>query len=358
MKAIRLIPALLATAALLTACASPQLTTPKPLPLSDDYANASLTSSASIPDLANWWQGFKDPVLDKLVVSALAENLDLKTAVSRIDAARALRAGAAAQGLPDIGLTLDAGRQRQSAAQAPLGFPSTANTFGAGLDAAWEIDIFGRIRQGVVAADADVRSAQESAQAVRIAVTAEVVQTYLAARSLEYRLALVSENARNQTETEKLTRLVFEAGALPLADVDRAQAQAQTTLAQLPLLELERQNALHRLSILVAATPKDVYEQMEQLSARKRSRRFSRIVRLCSGQSPRSRVQLLRRLGTETEWTGWKARPQALGLPTSRSIAPGGQGRRRSSIRCKCSAHSWRPRMHCPSRRRRNSRAR
>lgn len=270
MKAIRLIPALLATAALLTACASPQLTTPTPLPLSDDYANASLTSSASIPDLANWWQGFKDPVLDKLVMSALAENLDLKTAVSRIDAARALRAGAAAQGLPDIGLTLDAGRQRQSAAQAPLGFPSTANTFGAGLDAAWEIDIFGRIRQGVVAADADVRSAQESAQAVRIAVTAEVVQTYLAARSLEYRLALVSENARNQTETEKLTRLMFEAGALPLADVDRAQAQAQTTLAQLPLLELERQNALHRLSILVAATPKDVYEQMEPLSARPR----------------------------------------------------------------------------------------
>ncbi|MGO4328619.1 efflux transporter outer membrane subunit [Cupriavidus sp. 2TAF22] len=270
MNAVRLIPALLAAVALLGACAGAPPAAPTPLPLADGYANASLASDAAVPDLSGWWKGFRDPVLDKLVDAALAENLDLKTAVARIDAARALRAGTAAQGLPEVSLGIDTARRRLPAAQSPSGVPVTANAFGAGLEASWEVDVFGRIRQGVAAAEADVRSAQEDARAVGIAVTAEVVQTYLAARSLEYRLTLVSENARNQSETEKLTRLMFDAGALPVADVDRAQAQAQTTLAQLPLLELERQNALHRLSILVAATPAEVYQQMEPLAARPR----------------------------------------------------------------------------------------
>jgi NodT family efflux transporter outer membrane factor (OMF) lipoprotein len=270
MKPMRVIPSLLAAAAMLTACASPRDTTPTPLPLADSYANALLAEGGAVPDLSNWWRNFKDPVLDTLVESALAENLDLKTAVARIDAARALRIGTASEGLPDINLFGEAGRQRLSASQAPSGVPTTANAFAAGIGASWEVDIFGRIRQGVAAADADVRSAQEAAQAVRIAVTGEVVQTYLVARSLEYRLTLVSENARNQAETEKLTRRMFDAGVLPLADVNRAQAQAETTLAQLPLLELERQNALHRLSILVAVTPGKLYRDMEPLSPRPR----------------------------------------------------------------------------------------
>lgn len=267
-KRLPLVAALTAGAMLLAACATPQPVAPTPLPLATGYANASLAAAGEVPDLSNWWQRFGDPVLDELVASALDGNTDLKSAIARIDAARALRAGTASQGLPQLGLGASAGRQRLSASQSASGNPDTGNVFGAGLGASWEVDLFGRIRQDVAAADAELRSASDAAQAVRVAVTGEVVQTYLGARNLEHRLQLVSANARSQAETETLTRRMFDAGAVPIADVDRARAQSEATHAQLPLLELERQNALHRLSILVAATPQDIYARMEPLAAR------------------------------------------------------------------------------------------
>ncbi|PLP96442.1 efflux transporter outer membrane subunit [Cupriavidus pauculus] len=267
MKFLRLISALAAGGVLLAACATPERVTPTTLPLADNYVNESLAQAGAVPELANWWESFNDPVMNQLVDTAQSSNLDLKMAVSRIDTARAIRLGASSAGLPQVDLSASAGRQRQTASQASSGVANVNNNFEVGLGASWEVDLFGRIRQNVAAADAEVLSSSEMANAVRLAITGEVVQTYLSARSLEHRLSLVGENARSQAETARLTKQLFDAGAVPIADVDRAQAQAQATLAVLPVLELERQNALHRLSILTASSPQDVYTQMDALAA-------------------------------------------------------------------------------------------
>lgn len=268
MKFIRLVAALSA-AAVLTACTSAPVATVAPPPLAATYANADLAAgdpAAGDPAAATdaWWHGFHDPILDRLVERALANNLDLKAAVARIDAARAVRIGAASQWFPSLDLNAGADRQRLSASQAfPTNTPTIGNAFDLNASVAWEVDIFGRIRQGVSAADADIVSAQNDAATVRIATIDETVRTYVTVRGLEQRLALIEANAQSQRGTEASTRRLFDAGVVPIADVDRAAAQAETTLAELPALQLQRQAAIHRLSIITASTPQDVYAQLD-----------------------------------------------------------------------------------------------
>ncbi|MEN8512483.1 efflux transporter outer membrane subunit [Burkholderia sp. RS02] len=263
MKFIRLV-AVLSAAAILTACTSAPVADVTPPPLASTYANADLSAGGPAADTVAWWHGFHDPILDRLVDMALANNLDLKAAVARIDAARAVRIGAASQWLPSLDLNAGAGRQRQSASQAfPTDTPTIGNAFDLNASLAWDIDIFGRIRQGVSAADADIASAQNDAAAVRIATIDETVRTYVTVRGLEQRLALVEANALSQRSTEESTRRLFDAGVVPIADVDRAAAQTETTLAELPSLQLQRQAAIHRLSIISASTVQDTYAQLD-----------------------------------------------------------------------------------------------
>ncbi|RQU92091.1 RND transporter [Burkholderia cenocepacia] len=263
MKFVRLVAALSA-AAVLTACTSAPVATVAPPPLAATYANADLAAGGPAADTAAWWHGFRDPILDRLVDTALANNLDLQAAVARIDAARAVRIGAASQGFPSVDLNAGASRQRLSASQAfPTDTPTIGNAFDLNASLAWEIDIFGRIRQGVSAADAEIASAQNDAAAVRIATIDETVRTYVTVRGLEQRLALVEANGLSQRSTEASTRRLFDAGVVPVADVDRAAAQTETTLAELPALQLQRQAAIHRLSIITASTPQDVYARLD-----------------------------------------------------------------------------------------------
>ncbi|MDR3101013.1 MAG: efflux transporter outer membrane subunit [Paraburkholderia sp.] len=263
MKFARLIAALAAIGAL-AACASAPVATVTPPALAPAYANEDLARNGPIPNLGEWWRGFHDPILDRLVESALANNLDLKAAVARIDAARAIQLGAQSQWFPSLDLNAGAARQRLSASQAfPTDTPTTGNALGLNASLAWEPDLFGRIRQGVSAANADVASAQNEALAVRIATIEETVLTYVSVRGLEQRIDLVQENALSQRNTEQSTRHMFNAGVVPAADVDRATAQTETTLAELPALELERQTAIHRLSIVTASTPQQLYAQLD-----------------------------------------------------------------------------------------------
>ncbi|MBN3836054.1 TolC family protein, partial [Burkholderia sp. Ac-20344] len=263
MKFVRLVAALSA-AAVLTACTSAPVAHVTPPPLASTYANADLVAGGPAADTGAWWRSFHDPILDRLVDTALANNLDLKAAVARIDAARAVRIGTASQWFPSLDLNASAGRQRMSASQAfPTDTPTTGNAFDLNASLAWEIDVFGRIRQGVSAADADIASAQSDAAAVRIATIDETVRTYVTVRGLEQRLALVEANALSQRSTEESTRRLFDAGVVPIADVDRAAAQTETTLAELPALQLQRQAAIHRLSIITASTPQDIYAQLD-----------------------------------------------------------------------------------------------
>jgi len=210
-------------------------------------------------ELTHWWRRFGDPVLDRLITRALAQNLDIKTAIAHIDAARAVRGISRAGLFPQIGLGASAERERLSGYQARALDSSTDNQIGAFATASWEPDLFGRIRGGVRAGSAELVATQEDERAVRVALIGEITSLYFQVRGLDARIKIVEESTQAQQKTALLTRRLFDAGAVPIADVDRAQAQAATTGGGKSERELERQIVIHRLAQLLAQPPEMMY---------------------------------------------------------------------------------------------------
>jgi NodT family efflux transporter outer membrane factor (OMF) lipoprotein len=198
----------------------------------------------------------------------VGENLDLQIALARIDAGRALRNIAGASGSPQVDLAASAARQRISADQAGFSDSLITEPASIGLSAAWEIDLFGRIREGVRAADADLNATEEEARGVRVALISEVVQAYAEARGLEERLEIVKQSAASQAETLQLTEQLYAAGDSPEADVLRARSQSDSTAAQVPALQLDWQRSLHRLSVLLAQPAETLYQQFKDSPAK------------------------------------------------------------------------------------------
>jgi outer membrane protein TolC len=120
--------------------------------------SAPTTASTQAVNLAQWWASFDDPMLDRLVDQAVNTNLDIQQAQARILQARGVRNAAIAGFFPGVNAT--AGFTRSRAGSGALGSPVN-NLFQVGLDASWEMDIFGRIRRNVEAATADLQASQE-----------------------------------------------------------------------------------------------------------------------------------------------------------------------------------------------------
>jgi len=254
-------PALVLGAVLLSACSSPVLPPTSALPV-ERFVNAQTAQPVGVPD--QWWTLYQDPLLNRLVARTLAENLDLQMALARIDAGRALRNIAVASGSPQVDLGASVARQRISADQAGFTDPLITQPTSVGLGVAWEVDLFGRIREGVRAADADFHAYEEDAQGVRVALITEVVQAYAEARGLEERLAIVKQSAASQAETLQLTEQLYAAGDSPEADLLRARSQSDSTAAQVPALQLNWQRSLHRLSVLLAQPSETLYQQFQE----------------------------------------------------------------------------------------------
>jgi NodT family efflux transporter outer membrane factor (OMF) lipoprotein len=217
-----------------------------------------LASSADLPDeamLAAWWEGFGDSKLSELVSRALAGNLDQQLASERVREARALRGIAEGAKFP----TLDAGgtaqRQRGSENIGAPGNDRDSSLFDAGLDASWEIDVFGGIRRSVEASRADLQATIEQERAVRVTLAAEVARNYVELRSLQERQRVLDRSIGAQRDTVKLTQERLDAGIAPKLDVAQSQAQLATRLSQLPPVLAGQRAAIHRLGVLLGEQP-------------------------------------------------------------------------------------------------------
>jgi NodT family efflux transporter outer membrane factor (OMF) lipoprotein len=219
-----------------------------PLPALDErtqagWQNAPESSTrAPAPDLRGWWKAFNDPQLDQLVDAALADNLTVRQAALRIDAARALAGTANAPFLPQLSA-------HTFSEPAP---DSSASYFQMGFDAKWELGLFGRGQSHVRVIAADLGIAESDTQSARVSVIAEVVRTCIDLRGAEQRLALLQQIAANSDERVRLTatreRLRL-ASARELSQAQAEQAGAQAALAE-PQLAIDR--ARQRLSVLLA----------------------------------------------------------------------------------------------------------
>ena len=227
------------------------------------HAGAESASVASagivLPDAAHgpFWEGFGDARLTALVEDALAANHDLHVALARYDRANALLRGARLEQLPSITAGAETSDSRASADQAP-GLPRgdrDAEAYSAGIAAAWELDLFGRIRRGVEAGRAEALAGYADLQAVQVAIAGEVAHTYIELRGAQERLRVARENAGNQHETMRLVQARYDAGRDSEFDTTRARAQLEATSARIPALEAEVAFAMHRLAVLTGRTP-------------------------------------------------------------------------------------------------------
>jgi NodT family efflux transporter outer membrane factor (OMF) lipoprotein len=210
--------------------------------------------------MAHWWAAFDDPVLVSLVERAFASNLDLKLAESRIRQARAAR-GVSVSGL---GPAVNVGSSFRRSLSSPGGTLSTktntsegviSNLYQVGFDASWELDIFGGVRRGVEAADADLLSAVENRNAVLMTLAAETAINYINLRGYQQQIFIARKNLLIQQHSAELTRKIYLAGLTGALDTVNADAQAATTASLIPLLESSAQQAIYSLSLLLAREP-------------------------------------------------------------------------------------------------------
>ena len=185
---------------------------PEPAAPASWREDASTFFSTGAENLGEWWRRLDDPVLERLVDRALESGLDLREALSRVREARALRGVAGAERFP----TLDAGASYQRVSQSqnsPLGiFVPDSDLYAAGFDASWEVDLWGRVRRSVEAADADLQASVEDARDVAVSLAAEVAVNYVELRAFQKRLDIARTNVELQEETLRLVRGRFESG--------------------------------------------------------------------------------------------------------------------------------------------------
>jgi NodT family efflux transporter outer membrane factor (OMF) lipoprotein len=209
--------------------------------------------------LAAWWSHFSDPVLDGLIADALSANLELAAAQARLREARARRALAAAQLGPTVSASASATGGRASAES---GSGSHYERYGAGLDARWEADVFGGLRRGVEAADAEVGASVASLRDTQVTLAAEVALNYVDLRLAERRVAVAEASLAARRETFDIVRWRSQAGLVSELDVAQARTDLESTLANLPPFRSAAAEARHRLALLLGRAPGDLRERL------------------------------------------------------------------------------------------------
>lgn len=231
------------------------------MPVPDGFVQAQAADAThATPTVAPdplFWESFGDPQLTALVEEALASNHDLRIALANFDRANALLRESKFDYFPTITADAEGSDGRASADQAPGVARSDRDgeSYGVGIHAGWELDLFGRIRRSVEAGRADAAASAADLAAAQVAIVGEVARTYFGLRGLQERLHVARENAANQRETLRLVDARLGAGRGTEFDTARARAQLETTSARIPALEAQVAFDMHRLAVLVGRPP-------------------------------------------------------------------------------------------------------
>lgn len=246
----RALPSLVAAAVLLGACAvGPDYVAEAPA------VPAEWSQPIAAGDAPPTWREFADPTLDALVQDALAANLDLRAALLRLDAARAELGIATADRWPGLDANGSYAHRREST-NTPFGaFIPRTDIHSVSFDATWELDLWGRVRRSVEAADRGLQASAADMAAAQLSIVAEVARTYVDLRAAQRRLAIAEENLRLQQQTLELVAARLAAGLVGERDVAQAATSVETTRSRLPQLQAAARGAEHRLAVLVGKAP-------------------------------------------------------------------------------------------------------
>lgn len=252
-------------ALVLAACSQPV----KQLPddMQGTWVDAERQPSAADEAALTWWRAFDDATIDRLVDLAQERNLDLRVAEARVREVRAQRRAALANLAPQIDASVDAERFRGRRLGSDEGTTEIEDSALAAVSTSWEIDLFGRVRAGARAADAELSAVQADRDGLRLALIAEVIRNYLEFRLYQVQTELSQRNAQAQEETVRITRARFNEGFASRLDLERTLAALRTTRAQIPQTHELAESARYRLVLLTASTPEALNELLPTVTS-------------------------------------------------------------------------------------------
>lgn len=272
----------------LSACAvGPDFVAPTP-DAPDDWTSWRSGDAALVPGVdaslasAEWWRAFDDPVLDELQRRAAAASPDLQTAALHFAQARVQRSTVAAQRGVHAALSGSATRQRQSERGAGTRLfdvigadrdtlaellSEPFNLYQAGFDASWELDLWGRVRRSIEAADAGVARQAALLDLARLSIASDVAHSYFQLRTAQRQIELAREEVETLEERTRLLQARVEGGIDDHLALDLQQAELAAARARLPALQLERTLRANQLALLLGEHPGALREELEPVSS-------------------------------------------------------------------------------------------
>ncbi len=249
-----------ALAALLGACSlAPTYVPPK---LDQDvasYKEAGDWAPAAPADdqpRTDWWQAFGDPKLNELQEQLHASNPDLRAAFARYQEAHALAGEARSAQFPTVNANASAIRGRESQyAPNTLGPGKTGNDFVADLNVAWQIDLFGRLRNMTAAANARAQASAADLAGLRLSLQAELATDYFTLRGDDATVQLLEDSVAQFDTAWEQTRRRYDTGVAAATDVDQAQTLRQNARSQLAATRLDRARMEHAIAVLLGLPP-------------------------------------------------------------------------------------------------------
>ncbi|MGO4391385.1 efflux transporter outer membrane subunit [Variovorax sp. M-6] len=224
------------------------------------------------------WRMFGDPVLDALEARALAASPDLQTAALRFAQSRTQLQVVQSQQVPQVGARAGARRARQSEDGDPTRLIDALNPlnrrqliqtlsdphdlYEAGFDATWEIDLWGRVRRSIEAADADVAASQALLAQVQLSLQAELARHYFALRAVQRQIRIARADIAASEETLELVKARADGGLTTDLDVTRQRAQAADLRARLPQLLAQEAAAVNQITLLLGERPGALQAQL------------------------------------------------------------------------------------------------
>jgi len=254
--------AAIGTALSLSACSlAPHYEKPA-TPKVDHFVEAGGWMPARPADAASrglWWRTFDEPTLDDLEQRLSTSNPDLQAAVARLGQARAVLLNSRSQEFPTLDADASAARERSSA-NAPLASllghkASTYNDFVGDVSFAWEVDLFGRLRNATAAARAEAQASAADLSAVELSLRAELATDYFALRGADATTRLLQDAVRDYDRAYTVTDNRYKQGIAAATDVEQADTLRQDARAQLAAVRLQRAQLAHAIAVLIGEPP-------------------------------------------------------------------------------------------------------
>lgn len=217
----------------------------------------------SMEEHGRWWFTLNDPNLTNLIDQAMAQNLTLRQAGLRVIQARALRGIAVGQFFPQSQAATGQASNNRVSRNSPTGQGDHSfRDYSLGLEAAWEMDFWGRFRRGIESADASLDASVADYDQALVLLVADVATNYVLIRSLQEQLGYTQANVKAQQDTLSLTQVRFNAGAVSELDVATAKATLANTEALIPQLEDSLRQAKLALCVLLGRTPSELQPEL------------------------------------------------------------------------------------------------